>query len=72
MLVTRKLVVKLPKSRVDALVASGDGERFDPHHDGRFMREWLVLAPESGVTWLPLASEAAAFVGGQHPDLRQG
>ena len=39
MLVKGKLVVKLPRSRVDALIASGDGERFDPRQDGRLMKE---------------------------------
>ncbi len=38
MLVGGKFVVKLPRQRVDALVASGDGERFDPGH-GRLMKE---------------------------------
>ena len=36
MLSQGRLVVKLPRQRVDALVASGDGERFDPRHDGRY------------------------------------
>jgi len=40
-----RFVVKLPRQRVDALVASGDGERFDPRRDGRVMKEWLALAP---------------------------
>ena len=57
-----RLVVKLPRQRVDALVASGDGERFDPRHDGRVMKEWLALAPTSSVEWLSLAREAQAFV----------
>ena len=57
-----RLVVKLPRQRVDALVASGDGERFDPRHDGRVMKEWLALAPTSPVEWLSLAREAQAFV----------
>jgi hypothetical protein len=56
-----KLVVKLPRQRVDALVASGDGERYDPGH-GRLMKEWLAVAPASGLEWLPLAREALAFV----------
>ena len=47
MLVRERLVVKLPKSRVDTLVASGNGERFDPRHDGRLMKEWLVLETTS-------------------------
>lgn len=54
-------VVKLPQSRVDALVASGDGERFDPGH-GRLMKEWIAIEPTSDVEWLPLAREAMAFV----------
>jgi len=57
-----RLVVKLPTPRVDALVASGDGERFDPRRDGRLMKEWLALAPTSAEDWLPLAREALAFV----------
>src|SRR5579871_6393262 len=65
MLVKGKLVVKLPKSRVDALVASGDGERFDPRGDGRLMKEWLSLAPTSEQAWLSLAREAREFVAGQ-------
>ncbi|HEX5440591.1 MAG TPA: hypothetical protein VFW76_06885 [Ktedonobacterales bacterium] len=56
------LVVKLPRQRVDALVASGDGERFDPRRDGRVMKEWLALAPTSPLEWLSLAREARAFV----------
>lgn len=64
MLVRDRLVVKLPKARVDALVASGDGERFDPRRDGRLMKEWLAVDPASQVVWLPLAREAMDFVGG--------
>ena len=62
MLSQGRLVVKLPRQRVDALVAAGEGERFDPRHDGRLMKEWLALAPSSQVEWLSLAREARAFV----------
>ncbi len=56
------LVVKLPKDRVAALVAKGHGEPFDPGH-GRLMKEWLsVVSPR--VSWVDLAKEAHAFVGG--------
>lgn len=58
-----KLVVKLPKVRVDALVADGVGERFDPRRDGRVMREWLTVDAAHAEQWLPLAREALAFVG---------
>ena len=62
MLVRGALVLKLSKARVDAFVASGDGERYDPRRDGRLMKEWLVLSPDSEQAWLPLAQEARAFV----------
>lgn len=61
MLVQDRLVVKLPRQRVDALIASGEGERFDPGH-GRLMREWLTVDPSRADLWLPLATEARAFV----------
>jgi len=62
MLVKGKLVVKLPKPRVDALIASGDGEPYDPRHDGRLMKEWVSITPTSEEEWLPLAREAMEFV----------
>ncbi len=54
------LVAKLPRARVDALVAAGEGARFDPRKDGRVMREWVVVADEAA--WLALAREARAHV----------
>ncbi len=63
MLVRGRLVVKLPKARVDALTASGDGVRYDPRQDGRLMKEWLTLEPTSEEERLPLAREAMEFVG---------
>jgi TfoX/Sxy family transcriptional regulator of competence genes len=63
MLVRGNLVVKLPKARVDALIAESKGARFDPGH-GRLMKEWVVIAP--GVdNWLAFAKEARSFVGGK-------
>ncbi len=56
-----RLVVKLPAARVEALVADGSGERWDPGH-GRRMREWLALRPEATDDWKALASEAKVFV----------
>jgi hypothetical protein len=56
------LVVKLPKERVSALVASGVGAPFDPGH-GRLMKEWLsVVSP--GASWVDLAKEVHDFVKG--------
>lgn len=59
-----RLVVKIPRARVDALVADAEGERFDPRRNGRVMREWFVLDPDSGLDWSDLAGEALRFVGG--------
>ena len=61
MLVRGRLVAKLPRTRVDALVLAGEGERYDPRRDGRLMREWLMLDPSSNLDWLALAKEALAF-----------
>ena len=66
MLVNGHLVVKLDRRRVDALVASGAGTRFDPGH-GRLMKEWLDLHSESDETWLALATESEAFVARRPP-----
>ena len=60
MLVRGQLVLKLPAERVDALVAAGDGVRFDANK-GTPMKEWLSLHPESGEPWLRLAREALDF-----------
>jgi len=54
------LVVKLPKERVDLLVASGQGKNFDPGH-GRLMREWVAVL-STKASWLDLVREAHDFV----------
>jgi TfoX/Sxy family transcriptional regulator of competence genes len=54
-------VAKLPKQRVDELVAAGTGKYFDPRHDGRLMKEWVTIAGRKA-TWVDLAKEAHAFV----------
>jgi hypothetical protein len=61
MLVKDRLVVKLDRRRVDELIASGGGERFDPGH-GRLMKEWLAVESEEPHVWLDRAIEAEAFV----------
>jgi hypothetical protein len=61
MLVRDELVVKLPKDRVDELVAAGAGTNFDPGH-GRLMREWLSIPGDADLDWAQLADEALAFV----------
>lgn len=62
MLVRGRLVVKLPKQRVDALVEAGHGVRFDANK-GMPMKEWLSLDDGSPLAWPELAREALAFVG---------
>jgi hypothetical protein len=57
-----RLVVKLPRGRVDALVAAGEGDLFGPGH-GRLMKEWLALDPGSDQDWDALANEALIYVG---------
>ena len=63
MLVRGELVLKLPRQRVDELVDSGEGVRFDAGK-GKPMREWFFLSPTSKKQWLPLAQEALEFVRG--------
>jgi hypothetical protein len=60
MFVRGRLVVKLPRARVDGLVADGEGDRFDANK-GTPMKEWFSLAPESARPWRPLALEALEF-----------
>ncbi|MBA2676922.1 MAG: hypothetical protein H0U76_00770 [Ktedonobacteraceae bacterium] len=57
-----KLVVKLPRSRVEQLVASGDGEPFDPKKNGQLMKEWICIGPKCVGEWLDLSKEAMNFV----------
>ena len=60
-------VVKLPKARVDELVAAGAGTRFDPRKNGQLMKEWFVAKTDKG--WTALAREAYAFA--NPPTLRR-
>ena len=50
MFVRGQLVVKLPRPRVDELVAGGHGERFDANK-GTPMKEWFSLDPGSALPW---------------------
>jgi hypothetical protein len=61
MLVRGDFVAKLPRERVDELVSQGTGARFDPRHDGRVMKEWLVVRMAAARQWPSLAREALAF-----------
>jgi hypothetical protein len=66
MLVKGRLVVKLDRERVDALVGSGAGTNFDPGH-GRLQKEWLDIDSDSDETWLELATESETFVAKRRP-----
>lgn len=55
------LVVKLPKRRVDELVAGGMGRRFGPGR-GRVMKEWIAVAVNDARVWHELAHEARQYV----------
>ncbi len=57
-----RLVVKLPRHRVDFLIGAGTGLPFDAGK-GRPMKEWLTVAADDDETWLTLAREALDFVG---------
>lgn len=61
MLTRGGLVVKLPRDRVDALVASGTGTPFDANK-GRPMKEWLTVEVDDVETWSRLARDALEFV----------
>lgn len=62
MLCRGELVVKLPRHRVDQLVADGTAERRNARRDGRRMKEWATIPPEHSHTWESLAIEALRFV----------
>jgi hypothetical protein len=63
MLVRGRFVVKLPAGRVDALLAAGEGDRFDANK-GKPMKEWFAAGEDSGLDWGDLAAEALEFVRG--------
>jgi hypothetical protein len=55
-----RLIVKLPKERVDELVSSGKGRRFEPA-PGRVMKEWLAVDAGPDSNWLRFVREALEF-----------
>jgi len=55
-----KMVVKLPKERVNGLVTAERGERFNPGR-GRLMMEWVAFK-DGEAQWIELAREAYEFV----------
>lgn len=57
-----ELIVKLPASRVDALIAKGVGVAFAPA--GRRFKEWVAVPRADRRLWRRLVDEALAFAGG--------
>jgi hypothetical protein len=56
------MVVKLPRDRVDALVAVGVGRPFAPA--GRVFREWVAVPRPDRRRWESLLREGVSFVAG--------
>lgn len=54
------LVVKLPRARVDELIAAGDGLAFAPAK--KVFREWVQIPARDEELWRTLLSESLAFV----------
>ncbi len=63
MVVKGRLVVKIDRQRVDALVAEGAGEPLETS-TGKRMKEWVSLGPLDDDAFRALVLEACAFVGG--------
>jgi hypothetical protein len=62
MLTRGRLVVRLPRDRVNSLMQDGTGGPFDAGK-GTPMKEWLTVMSSDGRAWLALAHEALDFVG---------
>ena len=56
-----RLVLKLPRNRVDALIDSGIGASFTAGKS-RPMKEWVAVVDDDDETWMALAREALDFV----------
>lgn len=54
------LVVKLPRGRVQALIAAGEGLPFAPA--GKVFKEWISVPRPDRHKWLALLREGIAFV----------
>ncbi|MGD9749595.1 MAG: hypothetical protein AB7W59_01225 [Acidimicrobiia bacterium] len=54
------LVVKLPRGRVEELIADGEGRPFAPA--GRVFKEWVSVPSADRERWMELLVEGIAFV----------
>jgi hypothetical protein len=59
-----ELIVKLPVTRVEELIAAGTGRPFAPA--GRRFKEWVAIVDHDPDLWQHLVHEARAFVAGNH------
>lgn len=59
---TGDLIVKLPRDRVEQLIADGVGKPFTPA--GRTFREWVLIDDRDETRWAELIEEARTFVNG--------
>ncbi len=59
---TGDLLVKLPATRVEELVAAGRAHAFAPA--GRRFREWAAIPDERSRSWRRLLDDALTFVAG--------
>ena len=59
-----RLLLKLPRERVDALVTAKLAERFSTGA-GRPKKEWCTIAPSTTADWLRLSDEARQYVNSQ-------
>jgi len=66
MVVRGRLVVKIDRDRVAALVAAGSGKPLETS-TGKRMKEWVSLDPEHDEAFRALVREALTFVGGPAP-----
>lgn len=57
---TGDLVVKLPRERVDELIAAGDGLAFAPAK--KVFREWVQVPARDETLWSQLLKEGVEFV----------
>ncbi len=55
------LVLKLPRARVDELVAAGTGQPFGPA--GKIFKEWISIPNRDEGLWRALLLEGIDFVG---------
>jgi len=60
MLSRGRMVVKLPQKRVEELIETGKGERYES--GGHPMKEWIFIKPTTEEDWMALVKEALEFV----------